>query len=1597
MKSFYLLLILIILSEITSQKWLLKTKFEKTDEINSYNSVKLTLGEYTKGILYCECNLNELNNLINEINNYLTSSTTTEFLSSTYEILIDALNYAKKILIKEPCNQSEIDQVKTNINNAYQNLINSKGKTFDLPTVSNEIYDTNRGFIHPGGLYTQEDFDRVKKKLQEEDPDIVKAYEVLKKAEYAQPNAKTLPSEKIIRGCSGCENYINAARGASIAFQNALRWKIEGNEDCAKHAIEVLMAWARTTKVVTGDSNYALATGLYGYEFAQAAEIMSDCEFWEKDDFELFKQWMLNVWYPFCMRFLRERNGTWENKSRWWEAPGHYWSNWGLCNVLAVISIGILCDDVFIYNQGMSFFKYDQVGTYVDPRSRDLIQNNGLTEFLGNLVVTTSQSDLEKGAYGKLGQMNESGRDIGHACMALGLAVDIAHQGWQQGDDLFSYMDHRLAAGIEYVAAQTQLIENLPWTIYQYGTNGFYYTDYRAYNMTKPCLEHYIRPYWGIVIGIYEEIKGIEMPFANMSYHDMGIDGGASGPTSGYYDHMGYSFLLNKRDGLAPENKVPTELKGIIKYSGDLDNLIPSLNLEKSMGNIKEDIIYHFELGGLINHYKTNNNVCVPKYSTITLIPVLPTDEENTGNWKWDTGETTQNITIEVDKSYAYRVTYTNKNGIESKQLFTIAVQGDCRETKATQSIYLGDNLIGNDTAEVNSGSTITLELNTLDSYGTFLWSTGETDYKINIPYVNDTRNITVIFTNMCGRKFTYLYQLFVKINSEEDISSIPFEITDFKIQRKINNNKWEDSLDYVINNNGTLIIDTQQERQKYFYLGVTCNYSPPDNNLDYIKLVPINFNYFQEFEIKVKLIRDKNKYLLNLSSDSFTVNSFAVFSLTNIIYNVDKIKVNFLAKDKDGNTINYIAFEDFDIEKFKTEEEFSQIQKNITTTYKYDKNITIEISNDNQCFEPEVNLFEISLIGIEELVEISSTQELIDKYDSSNLYEKIKSEEVNSQFESSEYDTMIKEEYSSYYKEDNSKREENTNHIDNNISSMEEQTYKEESITSQENENELEEEKMEEQIIYKVNELKENIENNFVNNALYENKLYNIHFYNTSIPSQNEAILDESKSNVNLMNCEKKLKGIYNIPESQVLNIIKVDIKRKETNSLQVEYEVFSEDFRLLDLNHCKDEKVRVTIPHPLNNNKNIRKLSKDINIEEKYKLGLKYGYDIFNPNSSFYNDICTVFDSEYSTDLILEDRKKYYYTPQLFCEEGCTYVSYNITNNKVTCDCYTKIQPKYNSLLRNFTYNKLNEEFNKTYNNVNFRVFKCLNKSFENFTKNIGVWIILILFLLFCFISILTILSKIKSKKLNVQNILEEENTSSFSETNLSLMPYEHALRKEKRNYLEIYIGMIKYNNIIVSIFYTKNNNRYLKILLLIFFVVILFLFNLFLFFDKDFTHIYLKEDKYDFGNEYPMSLVTAFICLLINMQLRILLNEENKKQNKFKRIPYRLTNARINKNENEMKIESNNSEIKINFKLIIFELITFILIIFVFFYIISFGGIFVNNQKYIVIRVVLSFVTSFILSFILCLIYSFLRYFGLKKQIECLFNISKIVQNY
>lgn len=601
--------------------------------------------------------------------------------------------------------------------------------------VTAQSYNTNRGFVHPGGLHTQEDFDRIKDLLAKGDPTITAAVKVLTQAAYAQSTAGTSPVQTIVRGGGKGENYINAARGATIAYQNALVWKITGNKANASHAINVLMQWSNTTKGIGGDSNYALAAGLYGYQFAQAAELLRDYEGWAPERFEQFRQWMLQVWYPSAMGFLRGRNGTWENVGRWWQAPGHYWSNWGLCNALCVMSIGVLCDDVFIYNQGLSYIKYDQVGTFTDSRTANPILNDGLTEFMGNLVVTVTNTpaNLKASSYGTIGQMQESGRDIGHATMAAGLAIDIAHMAWNQGDDLFSFMDNRLAAGIEFVAAQTQNIEGLPWTNYKYGTNGIYYTDNRCWTMTGPALGNQIRPYWGTVIGHYQGVLGKDMPYSEMAYANLiknRPDGGGQGSTSGGYDHLGYSVLMNYRDHKATAEEVPTLLA-------------PKM----VVGN---DTLSHNELGGLVNTFKTNNNTGVAKGTVIKLLPQLRDGSEDTGQWQWNTGETTRNLTVTANESYVYRVCYTNKHGVKSYLCFSIAVQGDCEPTPVEVSATY-NGVTATDSITIFYDDAITLKAASKDGFGSFAWSTGATSSNITVKNLRMDTLFTVAFKNQGG------------------------------------------------------------------------------------------------------------------------------------------------------------------------------------------------------------------------------------------------------------------------------------------------------------------------------------------------------------------------------------------------------------------------------------------------------------------------------------------------------------------------------------------------------------------------------------------------------------------------------------------------------------------------------------------------------------------------------------------------------------------------------------------------------------------------------------------------------------------------------
>lgn len=126
---------------------------------------------------------------------------------------------------------------------------------------------------------------------------------------------------------------------------------------------------------------------------------------------------------------------------------------------------------------------------------------------------------------------------------------------------------------------------------------------------------------------------------------------------------------MNTRDSMANRATAPVELQPCMVVEGKT--------------------LQHNELGMLTNTFATTalNQRGVAPGTVITLSPSLPEGTTDTGLWRWDTGQTTREITVTAHASYVYRVHYTNAYGVESEQCYSIAVLGDGQPTTLTPSI----------------------------------------------------------------------------------------------------------------------------------------------------------------------------------------------------------------------------------------------------------------------------------------------------------------------------------------------------------------------------------------------------------------------------------------------------------------------------------------------------------------------------------------------------------------------------------------------------------------------------------------------------------------------------------------------------------------------------------------------------------------------------------------------------------------------------------------------------------------------------------------------------------------------------------------------
>ena len=174
--------------------------------------------------------------------------------------------------------------------------------------------------------------------------------------------------------------------------------------------------------------------------------------------------------------------------------------------------------------------------------------------------------------------------------------------------------------------------------------------------------------------------------------------------------------------------------------------------------------------------------------------------------------------------------------------------------------------------------------------------------------------------------------------------------------------------------------------------------------------------------------------------------------------------------------------------------------------------------------------------------------------------------------------------------------------------------------------------------------------------------------------------------------------------------------------------------------------------------------------NIELSIPIDINGTFDIYNPKSNYYNNICSKATSENNTDIPLNDRKNEFIKNNLsLCEENCELIGYNNTNKKAKCSCNVKTDVSLDrieldkNLLKNFlSIKKI----------MNIEIIKCFKIIFNinNIKNNYGFIFIFFIFILYLICLIIFYCKSLKNLTDEITKIIKAKNDSEYHITHNS-----------------------------------------------------------------------------------------------------------------------------------------------------------------------------------------------------------------------------------
>ena len=236
-------------------------------------------------------------------------------------------------------------------------------------------------------------------------------------------------------------------------------------------------------------------------------------------------------------------------------------------------------------------------------------------------------------------------------------------------------------------------------------------------------------------------------------------------------------------------------------------------------------------------------------------------------------------------------------------------------------------------------------------------------------------------------------------------------------------------------------------------------------------------------------------------------------------------------------------------------------------------------------------------------------------------------------------------------------------------------------------------------------------------------------------MPIEGKLHNNSSLSSIDFGPCLNIIKQQYEIQENDSLVLFKIDIKNENQNTPNVKFELYDPyNSNQVNLSYCNGLDYKITIP-----------INLDLKTTELYYRLKNQGYDLFDENDPFFNDICATYTTENETDIINLDRQLLLgkYPEKYKCQEGCLKEKFDTEINNFTCKCQyeedigkegVEKEPDLEEIITKMDSKRVGHSFFRSLTNSNFRVLICykLVFDFRNFKKNIGMIIMTLIYLI-------------------------------------------------------------------------------------------------------------------------------------------------------------------------------------------------------------------------------------------------------------------------